>query len=677
MVIMTAECACELIELIPAGILHCLIHPIDPGRDVISSGNGNSDHHVEIPRFLTIQDRARDASQSVLHEPLHDWIILGYEGTRETLHLIDQGRGGLGVVEMRSSITPNDVNFGLLKVEGRILLWTYMPEHAISGVRRGAQFSLARCNNYQKHDATFTASRVAEFTPQITRYKLKLDRALPPNTSSPPTPAYHSPKSSPEITPRPPLGMRLASDDSDSRSVAEPRSSNSSSRKEQCSDIYKAMIGLDMSDPDRSPPSAARDRSNQPPPSRSQTPRSEVDGMLRDQIPYASYAQKNRTQSSSTRPSPQGPPPPSRSQPRFDPTQCYPSPPASADRHAPSRHQPVSSRSSIETATEERTAILYEIEHASPSRYSPTEYSASVYGGQAEDTYSIRHQPPARSISNHSINSSTLVEEEGGRESSEEARRREERERFERELAIKSLREKREEEAKLRAREVVEKEHQARIEYEQRQKEREAWVLKAKKEREEKMRLVELERRRKEEEVRREEQRRVEEDQRKRLQDAATRVQKDQERLLMSQHALFKKLQDDEEALVRAQEKKKRQHELKVRFAQGKMTSAAIGGTAILDGEVSVQGGNSIVWRRRWFELRADELVLFKSAAERSRIKAIAYKGIVKVVNSPEEAGVANSFMLTLDDGDDWTFFTDESAAKDVLLSALEVAAGM
>ncbi|KDE09658.1 hypothetical protein MVLG_00064 [Microbotryum lychnidis-dioicae p1A1 Lamole] len=645
---------------------------------IMTNGNGNSDHRVEIPRFLTIQDKARDASQSVLHEPLHDWIILGYEGTRETLHLIDQGRGGLGVVEMRSSITPNDVNFGLLKVEGRILLWTYMPEHAISGVRRARALVHGRALlTIFKHDATFTASRVAEFTPQITRYKLKLDRALPSNTSSPPTPTYHSPKSSPEITPRPPLGMRLASDDSNSRYVTEPRSSNSSSRKEQCSDIYKAMVGLDVSDPDRSPPSAVCDRSNQPPPSRSQTPRSEVDGTLRNQMPYVSYAQKNRTQLSTTRPSPQGPPPPSRSQPRFDPTQCYPSPPASADRHAPSRHQPASSRSSIETATEERTAILYEVEHASPSRYSPTDYGASVYGGQAEDTYSIRHPPPARSISNHSIDSSTLVEEEGRRESSEEARKREERERFERELAIKSLREKREEEAKLRAREVVEKEHQARIEYEQRQKEREAWVLKAQKEREEKLRLVEMERRKKEEEAKREERRRVEEDQRKRMQDAATRVQKDQERLLMSQHALFKKLQDDEEALVRAQEKKKRQHELKVRFAQGKATSTAIGGTAILDGEVSVQGGNSIVWRRRWFELLADELVLFKSAAERIRIKAIAYKAIVKVVDSPEEAGVANSFMLTLEDGDEWTFFTDESAAKDVLLSALEVAAGM
>ncbi|SCV68361.1 BQ2448_482 [Microbotryum intermedium] len=650
--------------------------------------NTNTTHHVDIPRFLTIQDTAREASLSMLHEPLHDWIILGYEGTRETLYLIDQGRQGLGVVEMRTSITPNDINFGLLKVEGRILLWTYMPEHAVSGVRRARALVHGRALlAVFRHDATFTASRVAEFTPQIVRYKLKLDRS-PSNSSSPPTPAYHSPKASPEISPRPPSGTRLASDDGDPRSVAEPRSSNGSSRKEQCTDIYKAMIGLDLdeSEParypvvDRSPPSTAQ-HLNQPP-SRSPMPRSEVDATSRSQMPHASYDQKARAQQPSRRSPPRnGPPRPAKSQARFDPTQCYPSPPASADRHGPSQ-QPVSSRSSIETATEQSTAThrgrgRHEVEAASPSRYASTEGNASVYGGQAEDMYSIRHPlpPPPPSTSAHSVDSSTLVEGEG-RESSEEARWREERERYERELAIKSLREKREEEAKLRAREVVEKEHKARMEYEQRQKEREAYAERARLEREERIRLAEMERRKREEEVQREEQRRIEEDQRKRMQDAALRAQKEQDRLLMSQHTLFKKLQDDEEALLRAQEKKKAQAELKLRFARAKATSG-LGGGAILNGEVSVQGGNSIVWRRRWFELRAGELVLFKSAVERSRVAAIAYKHVVKVTDSPEEAGVANSFMLTLEDGNDWTFFTDEAAAKDVLLSALEVVSEM
>lgn len=69
-------------------------------------------------------------------------MILGYRDSRDKLHLYSTGTSGL--VEMKTKFVPGEIHFGLLRVEGRLLLWTYLPEDSVSGVRRGEWFLLLR-----------------------------------------------------------------------------------------------------------------------------------------------------------------------------------------------------------------------------------------------------------------------------------------------------------------------------------------------------------------------------------------------------------------------------------------------------------------------------------------------------------------------------------------------------
>lgn len=115
----------------------------------------------------------------------NDFVILDYMGSRDTLYVASTSTGGLEAMKVHLSKPSQDARFGLLNVENRLLLWSFLPSDSLSGVKRARslvhQRSLASA---LKHYASLTVSNVDTFSHAIVRSKLRLDGgsgSLPPS----------------------------------------------------------------------------------------------------------------------------------------------------------------------------------------------------------------------------------------------------------------------------------------------------------------------------------------------------------------------------------------------------------------------------------------------------------------------------------------------------------------
>lgn len=151
-------------------------------------------------------------------------------------------------------------------------------------------------------------------------------------------------------------------------------------------------------------------------------------------------------------------------------------------------------------------------------------------------------------------------------------------------------RERREREAAERAREAAEKDARAKWEYEQREREKLETEERMALEREERDRREAADRLRREETRRAEEKERVEREKLEKEEAERTRAAKEEMKRLIEKERLEKKARDEEEARRKQEEKDRARIELIDSFRSSKEA-----GETMLRGEVSVQGGASLV----------------------------------------------------------------------------------
>lgn len=201
---------------------------------------------------------------------------------------------------------------------------------------------------------------------------------------------------------------------------------------------------------------------------------------------------------------------------------------------------------------------------------------------------------------------------------------------------------------------------------------------------EERERLEEEERVRREagERLRREEQRRAEavakaEEDRIREEEQAKAAAEAEEKHAREVQAV----RDREEAERAAVEAKAADRQATKAQLVAHVHSAASADHVILSGHVTAQASDSLYWRRRFFQLRAASLSLFKAEdkGDGSALAVVELPGRVEgVVDSPEEAwGVMNCFKLAMKGGEDWLLFTDGAEDKELLVVGLKAAAGI
>lgn len=185
------------------------------------------------------------------------------------------------------------------------------------------------------------------------------------------------------------------------------------------------------------------------------------------------------------------------------------------------------------------------------------------------------------------------------------------------------------------------------------------------------------------ERLRREEQRRAERAERERLdaQQAAldeARRKDEEERARQEQEAR-------EEAQRQRQEGRARERERQQQEMHDRLNKAISDGGTVLAGQITCQGGSSMLWKRRWFELSRDTLALFKSERDASESKTpvdslqlSSAPRKVSIADNPEEASMPNSLKIWsgTDDDDGYLFYCDERDDKEVLMAALSLVLG-
>ncbi|GAA5838019.1 hypothetical protein JCM3766R1_004177 [Sporobolomyces carnicolor] len=153
-----------------------------------------------------------------------------------------------------------------------------------------------------------------------------------------------------------------------------------------------------------------------------------------------------------------------------------------------------------------------------------------------------------------------------------------------------------------------------------------------------------------------------------------TRKAQEEMRMLIERDKLEKKLREEEEA--RQREVAKRQL-----FEQRKQDLAdkRDAGQVMLQGEVSVQGGRSMLWRRRYYELNASEISFYKGQGDLAKpLDTVQMSTIASIVAHPDEPLPPHSFKALLKDGqDEWLFYGDDDEQKELLIEGLRIAAGL
>ncbi|KAH8919552.1 hypothetical protein BT69DRAFT_482942 [Atractiella rhizophila] len=180
------------------------------------------------------------------------------------------------------------------------------------------------------------------------------------------------------------------------------------------------------------------------------------------------------------------------------------------------------------------------------------------------------------------------------------------------------------------------------------------------------------------ERLRREELRRAEEEAR-RIQEEKDREEAARRKALEAEERERIKKQEEERKKIKAEELRKREEtrkaereHLKERFKNLK------DGEVMLTGHVTAQGGNSIMWRRRYFQLKGDSLALFKNEQDLSKtVDKIDLSNKIKSISDDAEVMIPHSFKLNFKDFDEepYLFYCDEAEDKDLLIVGIQLAA--
>ncbi|GAA5925555.1 hypothetical protein JCM10213_008818 [Rhodosporidiobolus nylandii] len=636
--------------------------------------------------------------------PSIDWLLLGVKGTGNRLALLDTGDTGLK--GLRASLRPRDVQFGLVRVEGRLVLFSLIPD-AVGGVKRARALVQARtvASAFRAHRGVLNARSPADFEVSAIQARLQNSPSLQttPPTRYPPTSSQpHSP----------PI---LYSTDQFSSS---PREAHNHMPQKPPSPLPNGFVtatsnlSIRSNSPQQHPtPSANNFPSSASPSSR---PRGQP-----SPPPIASTSHHPPQQRFSSGFPVLGPPAHTASlyDPSHSPTNGA-APAAFAPRRAsltPSQHAPETALSVPSTvslapsslsplppnpADEWRRQTHYRpssppsssfaatgnpdaedgndfFSAAAAAMLAPITPDPNTLDPEADADGDLAPPRPAFAGAHSSVSLGPSVqsvpvdvvpgedgnEDRGATEAAAAAAREQ------REEAARMERERREREAEERARERARREieEQERREVEIRRRlEEEARIaaeeaLAAAEE-------AELERAARDAHAREEAERlAVEEAER-------TRQAEEEMRLLIERQRAEKRLREEEERR-RLEEEKQREKEVRRR----EMVRRRDDGEVMMKGAVNVQGGNSMLWKRRHFQLAPSGLALFKSELETSHpLETIPVPSIASLTESSiEEALDPTSFKVTLRDDDEYILRADTMAEKEELLVAIRCAARM
>ncbi|SAM04245.1 hypothetical protein [Absidia glauca] len=127
--------------------------------------------------------RITQTYQAIIEGEPTDWLLLGYNDTRDVISLYSSGTSGLN--EFRNQLK-DEILFGFVRVEDRFILISYVPDQ-VSGVRRARTLVHSRsvASLFQVHHAQLTASSLNDLSDANIRTRLKLGENQVPNRSRP------------------------------------------------------------------------------------------------------------------------------------------------------------------------------------------------------------------------------------------------------------------------------------------------------------------------------------------------------------------------------------------------------------------------------------------------------------------------------------------------------------
>ncbi|KAI9356663.1 hypothetical protein BD770DRAFT_323032 [Pilaira anomala] len=116
--------------------------------------------------------RILETYTSIVEDETSNWLILGYNDTRDVISLYSKGSEGLS--EFRNNLR-DEVLYGFVRMDDRFILITWVPEQ-VSGVRRARALVHSRsvAALLKLHNAQLTASNQNDLTDTNIRTRLKL-----------------------------------------------------------------------------------------------------------------------------------------------------------------------------------------------------------------------------------------------------------------------------------------------------------------------------------------------------------------------------------------------------------------------------------------------------------------------------------------------------------------------
>ncbi|GAA5826913.1 hypothetical protein JCM11251_002157 [Rhodosporidiobolus azoricus] len=676
--------------------------------------------------------------------PPIDWLRLGYKGSSSRIALLGTGNGGLE--ELRETVSPAEVQFGLLRLEDRVLLWDLIPP-AVGGVKRARALvhSRALSGVFRGCSGALHSASPADFNISIVQARLNGSpsfHATPP-TQFPTTPSYPAspnPASqyprdqfttsasnppSPAVPQKPPSPLPNASSSATStlphrsRSSKEqttppahqastfshhptshptPSSAYSSSSLPNQQQNFSSGFPSHLSptttgglgsfgafDPSHSPTNGTAPHAFQPARKGSLTPSQHTREAAYSAAPSPAAITSTPANPSSEwrRQSHDRPTSPSivfgrsATSPEPDGNGLFES--AAAAMLAPLTPDPNSTVSEGAVDLAPRPHLTKALSSAASLKPSVWSVPVDVVPSEDEEDEEDREK-----------------EEEKEREKTRETQEKREAKvaavaaaeahvRAQREEAARLTRENREREAEDLARAEAEmagrEEQQRRREEERKEKEATEAAVKAEEERaraeEERKRLVEEERAREtEEQLRREEEERIrEEEERLRAEEEErTRHAEEEMRLMIERQKLEKRLREEEETRQR-EERRARELEERRRVLVEKRDKGEI----MLEGELNVQGGNTMFWKRRYYHLTSSGLAMFKNQLETTQsLDTILMCDIAKLTDGSADALVPNSFKIITKEEEEYSFYTTGRREEmEMLLAGIRCAARM
>ncbi|GAA5825952.1 hypothetical protein JCM5353_003468 [Sporobolomyces roseus] len=654
-----------------------------------------------------------------------DWCSFGYEGTPNKLHCYASGSGG--VDQLRDNVAEDEVQYGMIKIEGRIVLWTMIPEE-IKGVKRARTLVHSRflTNVFKSHHALYLGNSPSDFQLQYLRSALRLP-SLPSSTLPSESQQAHSRSISHTYSQHssshsPPAStindQSFVSAGSTIQHLAPKDSINKGKGKalEQDSPQFDLYHEYQVTPPHISRTSRSRNispsdeeeldrRDSPPPPALPEKPPSPY---LSQPSPALDHHDSDPLNDHTTQRSSLSPPPSvTPRQPQSQSQSQSQNPPHS--RFSTETTTSLVSAHSREPATtasrppNDRT--LTTTQQGPPLALAPVAQSPSTSPQPAQISQFNQLSPPVSSVSArerpvsespaallmldrgggaggggdrgtiyHSTEGSLPEEDEAEDEDEDgilESYGSAENDQDQDQAEVENEEIRRE---RLRLEEV-------RLEQEQEVKRREyeEWERRRIEEEEsERLRIeraeVEERRRIQEEEEEEEERLRFEEEERMRFERERqeTLRAKEEMRLMVEREKLERKLREEEEARRVVAERERLREERKRDLGEKRES-----GQVMLSGEVSVQGAGSMLWRRRYYELRGTALSLSKSQADSAKPIDVLFSSSIKsIVPRPSEPLPPHSFKVVLnEDEEEWLFYTDNDEDKEMLIDGLKVAA--